>query len=257
MRRYEYFGAAIMVLAVAGSARTEQLALVDDRPGIFIDISKTGGTPLNLGDDEEVMIGTFGGNLVFLPGTVVVGNNGGIGFGNPTTTDLEPLNESVPSRNAFVGGQAALVFWDDIDDKEGDVFFGVLDDRLIVQWNNRPLVEDALTTVRFQVQVFDEFNPDGIFAQFIFDDASDAGGGASATIAYQDGGVGFGDVQWSFNTAGAVADGTVLSLVLADGNADAVPTNSGWATMITIALVLVAGVSGIRTTHAARSRPAR
>ena len=208
--------AAMVMLAAVGNARAGQLTLVDDLPGTFIDISKTGGTPLNLGDDEEVEIGTFAGNLVFAPGIVVVANNGGLGFGHETVTDLEPLNEPIPSDSAFLGGQAALAFWDDIDDKEGDVFFTELDGRLIVQWNDRPLVDDPSQTVRFQIQIFDELDPQGVFAQFIFDDASNAGGGASATIGYQDGGAGLGDVEWSFNTAGAVADGTVLSLVMAE-----------------------------------------
>ncbi len=40
-----------------------------------------------------------------------------------------------------------------------------------------------------------------------------ADGGGSATIGYQDGGAGFNSVEWSFNTSGAVSNGTVLSLI--------------------------------------------
>ena len=42
----------------------------------------------------------------------------------------------------------------------------------------------------------------------------DAGAGASATIGYQDGNAGFGDVQFSFGSAGAVSNGSVLSLLI-------------------------------------------
>lgn len=259
MRWHDYSVATIVVLTTVGIAPAQQLTLVDDLPGAFIDISKTGGTPLNLGDDEEVLIGTFEGNLIFPAGSLVVANNGGIGFGNETVTDLEPINEPIPSHNAFLGGQALLAFWDDIDDKEGDVYFGVAEDRLIIQWHDRPLADDPSQTVRFQIQIFNEFDPQGVFAQLIFDDVSNAGGGVSASIGYQDGGAGFGDVYWSFNTAGVVADGTVLSLVMAHPiELRSVPTASRWATLITILVVFIAGVAGIRTARVVtRSRLAR
>jgi len=107
MQRRNTIVAAALAMGIAANAHAQPLQIVDNLPGAFIDISQTGGTPLNLGDDEEVGIGTFAGNLVFLAGTVVVGNNGGIGFGNPTISDLTPFNEPIPSGNAFDGGQAA------------------------------------------------------------------------------------------------------------------------------------------------------
>lgn len=221
MQRRNTIVAAALAVGVAASAHAQPLQIVDNLPGEFIDITQTGGTPLNLGDDEEVGIGTFAGNALFLAGTVVVGNNGGIGFGNATLTDLTPFNEPIPSGNAFDGGQAALAFWDDIDDKFGDVFFEVLADRLIVQWHDRPIASNPTGSGRFQIQVFDVVGPEGIAAQFLFDDIEQPGydGGLSATIGYQDGGTGFGDVQWSFNTAGAVSNGTVLSLVVPEPGA--------------------------------------
>lgn len=243
LRRFDVMTAGLVVLAVAGIVRAGSLSLVDDLPGSFIDISLTGGTPLNLADDEEVSIGTFPGSLVFPAGNVVVANNGGIGFGNVTVTDLAALNEPIPSGNAFVGGQATLAFWDDIDDKEGDVFFAEFNDRLIVQWNNRPLAADPLQTVRFQIQVFLSAGPGDVFAQFLFDDVAGAGGAAGATIGYQDGDAGFGDVQWSFNTAGAVTDGTVLSLVMSEPNTHAVPFMSDTGTVTMILVLLATGVA--------------
>ena len=40
---------------------------------------------------------------------------------------------------AFGGGQAVLVYWDDLDDKDGDVFVSQHTGDLIVQWDNRQL----------------------------------------------------------------------------------------------------------------------
>ena len=72
-------------------------------------------------------------------------------------------------------------------------------------------------TVTFQVQIFGDplGGPDAVFAQILFEDIEQLGpgGGASATIGYQDGGGGFGDFQWSFDSAASVANGTVLSIV--------------------------------------------
>jgi hypothetical protein len=65
----------------------------------------------------------------------------------------------------------------------------------------------------FQVQVFGAGGT-AAFAQFLYADVQGtrAGGGSSATIGYQAGGAQH-DVLHAFEVAGAVADGTVLSLV--------------------------------------------
>lgn len=246
MQRHDAIVSVGLLILVAANADAGTLQIVDDLPGKFMDISQTGGTALNLGDDEEVDIGTFPGNFVFLTGPVVVANNGGLGFGNEVVSDLTPGNEPIPSTSAFLGGQAALVFWDDIDDKQGDVFFAQFADLLIVQWNNRNL-NGTGDTVRFQIQIFTNPGPSGIFAQFIFDDIEQpaANGGASATIGYQDGAAGFGDVQWSFNTAAAVANGTVLSLVI-PSPAGPVPAVSRWSLGVLSVLLVAAGVIVIR-----------
>lgn len=215
MRRNRWIATIPLVLVTFASVRGQSLSIVDDRPGSFIDISAS-GQPLNLADDQELFITTTLGNLVFPAGNALVSNNGGVGFGIGTKLPLEPLNEPIPSANAFEGGQSTLAFWDDIDDKDGDVFYLPLADRIIFQWHNRLIGSNPLTTVRFQIQIFDENAPDGLLAQYVYDDIEGAGaqGGLGATIGYQDGGAGFGDFQWSFNAANAVANGTVLSLVI-------------------------------------------
>ena len=246
-------GVLALLAVIAANARAQTLQIVDDLPGKFIDISKTGGTPLHLGDDEEVEIGTLPGNFVFLTGTVVVGNNGGMGFGSLPNNDLAAVNQAIPSDDAFGGGQAALPFWDDIDDKEGDVYFLLGEDRVIVQWNDRNLAGTG-DTVDFQVQVFYGAGPEDIIAQYLFADIEQpgAGGGVSASIGYQDGGAGFGDFQWSFDTADAVGNGTVLSLILVH-NTHAVPAASHWSLGVLLFAVVTAGIFGIRRQR--RGRP--
>lgn len=206
---------AVGVEAIGGDG----LEIIDDPAlGTFIDITEI-GTLVVLGDDgeERIDIETFLGNFIFRPGAVVVGLNGGINFGVETVRDLAPVNEKIPSDEAFGGSQAGIVYWDDIDDKEGDVFFyRPKGEPLIVQWNWGDF-DGAGTTLRIQIQVFENFASTGIYAQFIYElDPPGNGAGSSATIGYQDGVSGFPDVQFSFNAEGAVGDGTVLSLLIAE-----------------------------------------
>jgi hypothetical protein len=200
-----------VALASVGAAQT--LQIVDNLPGTFTDIS---GTGINLGihgDDSATIFPTIG-NAVFPAGRVVVGNNGGMGF-NPPDDYLAPVNQPIPSMDAFGGGQAALAFWDDIGNDTGTVLWEQVGGELIVQWHNvhfGPREDFA----RFQIKIFGTVDPNNpVYAQFIYADIEQPrpGGGVSATIGYQDGGAHFNDVQWSFNTANAVHNGTVLSIV--------------------------------------------
>lgn len=224
----------VTVIAAASSAYGQQLRIVDNIPGVFSDISN--GTPLEIGDDGEVTTKTSPGNLVFPAGGAVVANNGGVGFGVLPDTNLAPDNETIPSLAAFGGGQAVLIYWDDLDDKDGDVFVSQDTGDLIVQWHNRPLGGGSTGTARFQLKVFSAVGPSGIVAQLIFDDVEQPSvdGGAGATIGYQDGGAGFEDIQWSFNRAGAVTNGMVLSFVVSEQ----VPSASAWG-MVVMGIVLM------------------
>ena len=217
-RRRVATGAAATLLSLACCAVTgaSELQFVDGASlGQFIDISLTSGENLMLGEDEEVALsGSSMGNFVFAPGLVVVGQNGGLSFGTGSVFNLEAVNQQIPSNDAFLGSQAGLVFWDDIDDKEGDVFALELPDRLIVQWNFGNF-EGTGATLKCQIQVLNNPAPTGIYAHFIYQvEPPIAGAGISATIGYQDGLAGFGDLQHSFNTADAVTSGTVLSLLI-------------------------------------------
>lgn len=219
--------AVFCVLGLAGATRATTLSIVNDRPGAFTDISTT-GTPLNLGADGATEITATVGNDVFSAGTVCIANEGVVGYNIPAVDcGASDANEPIPSLAVMGGGQVAVVGWDDIDNDVGNVYVqqsllrgpggGRVGSVLIIQWHNREF-GGSTDTSRFQLQVFDPplvLGGDEVFAQFIYDDIEQprAGGGASMTIGYQDGGAGFNDVQWSFNTPNAVANGTVLSIV--------------------------------------------
>ena len=206
--------AVLCVLALPGLAGADQIQLTDTLPGTFIDISGI-GTDLQLGDEGFAEITSTIGNALLPAGPVVISNNGGIAF-NAADPILAPLNEPIPSMSAFGGGQALLGYWDDIGNDIGGVYYYQSDNALIVQWDNR-LVGDVRIT--FQIQIFDASEVTNPYFQFLYQDISGAGGGASATIGYQDGGAGYNDSQWSYNTAGAVADGSVLSVIPEPGAA--------------------------------------
>lgn len=205
----------------SGATAVAQLSIVNDLPGSYIDISGT-GTPLGIAGDDEATIFTTISNGVFPAGAVIVGNNGGAGFGSPPDDNLGPVNEPLPSVNAFGGGQSLLPFWDDIGNTIGDVYWQELSDRLIVQWEMKQF-EDSTDTVTFQLQVIAPApGPVQIYAQLLYRDVEQprALGGISATIGYQDGIGGiFNDVQWSFNQQFAVRNGTILSLIPEPGTA--------------------------------------
>ncbi|MCZ6816783.1 MAG: hypothetical protein O7F76_08860, partial [Planctomycetota bacterium] len=118
MNRIVFSAAFGLSLPLHLAAQTVQI--VTDLPGSFIDITGT-GEQLMLADDAVAVRTTTIGNIVYPTGAVVIGNNGGVGFGNVPNENLPPLNEPIPSSSAFGGGQAMLAFWDDIDDKCGDV----------------------------------------------------------------------------------------------------------------------------------------
>ena len=206
-------GAAVMCLAGAANAQVSWSTSV---PGTWIDISTT-GTPLGLSDDGEVDIPTTVGNAVFGAGVARVGNNGAVRFAG-TGLSLSFSNAPIPSNSMFSGGQALALFWDDIDSDTGNVYWQEIGGTLIIQWEDRPFFPNTPDHITAQMQVH---SSGPALAQFLYRNVEGTrpGGGASATIGYQDGGVGFGDAQWSFNTAGSVSNGMILSLVPAPGAA--------------------------------------
>ncbi|MCZ6698648.1 MAG: hypothetical protein O7D94_06940, partial [Planctomycetota bacterium] len=94
MNRIIFSAAFGLSLPLHLAAQTVQI--VSDLPGSFIDITGT-GEQLMLADDAVTERITTIGNIVYPIGTVVIGNNGGVGFGSIPFQNLPPLNEPIPS----------------------------------------------------------------------------------------------------------------------------------------------------------------
>lgn len=220
---------SIKLVLVAGGmmlsgAALAQLQIVTNLGGTFTDISGS-GTALNPTDDSEHNIFTTVGNKIFAAGDVRVGNNGGMGFGI-TTGDLGFSNAAIPATGG-VGGvfsnatpanpQTLLPYWDDLfPGATGNIFWQESAGTLTVQWNSEAHFLGGGSTATFQVKVF---SAGPVFAQFIYSSIMGTNfvGGSGATIGYMDGAVGGpnggNNIQYSFNTANAVTNGTVLSIV--------------------------------------------
>ena len=209
--------AALLALAICGTATAGGLSIVDNIGGTWIDISGS-GLPLNLSDDGEVNFMTAIGNSVFAAGIIRIGSNGAVRFGG-VGTQLGFTNAPIPSSALFsLTSQSLAVFWDDINTSggaNGNIYVEDVGGTLVIQWQDVDFFGGGLDTTTFQIQV----NSSGHLAQFLYLDVEDAraGGGVSATIGYQDGLAGFNDFQWSFNMGAAVSNGTVLTLVPAPG----------------------------------------
>jgi hypothetical protein len=205
------------------------LVITDAIPGEFIDISAS-GTPLSLADDGVAEIWPELDLLQTLfrggGGRLWVSNNGALGFLIDGGSGAYYLNAELPSFALFGAGhstpQALAAYWDDLDSDTGEVFYatvGAPGSRVfIVQWQDRPHYPgDAALDgdeVTFQVQIFEDATL--AYAQFLYQDVDFQdpawNEGASATIGYQGGGIG-NDVQWSFDSPGAVSAGSVLTLL--------------------------------------------
>lgn len=214
--------ALVVALALTGFAGAETLQIVNTLPGTWIDISD--GTPLNIANDDVADIDSLVGNAVFPAGTWHVGNNGAVGFG--ASTVMPAVTQPIPTAQLFNGDQSLAPFADDIGDDGGNVFWarrphpGLRADVLIIQWHDQKF-KGSDDRARFQIQIFSAPGPNHIYAQMLYNDIQQPwpNGGAIATIGYQNGAAGFNDVQWSYHQAGAVLNGTVLSLVPEPGAA--------------------------------------
>ncbi|MBU0618334.1 MAG: hypothetical protein KKI02_11500, partial [Planctomycetes bacterium] len=188
------------------------------------------GTPLELGDDGvaevwpelDLLQTLFAGG----GGRVWISNNGALGFLADGSSGAYYLNAEIPSFALFGGGhgtpQSLAVYWDDLDSGTGEVYYATVGEPgtrvFIVQWQDRPhypgdVVLDG-DEATFQVQIFEDATL--AYAQFLYQDVDFQDPvldeGASATIGYQAGGI-ENNVQWSFNTPGAVTANTVLTLL--------------------------------------------
>ena len=202
---------ALLCIGLIASVAGAQLTIVDNLPGAWIDVSGT-GTPLNLSDDGEVDIATTVGNSLLAAGVARVGSNGAVRFAG-TGQSLSWTNATIPSTNMFSGDQSLAVFWDDFNTSSGsngNIYWEEVGGTLVIQWQAAGFY-GTTDTATLQMQIHSAPGP---YAQFIYQDVGQTrpDNGGSATIGYQAGGI-ENDVQWSYNTTGAVQDGTVLSLI--------------------------------------------
>jgi len=206
-------------------------SLTGDLPAVlgFADISGT-GTALNFEDDVRATVIMPFVSAAFDTPRVRVSNNGGIGFG--PALNLANPNDPLPSPDAFEGNEALLPFWDDFDGTTGNVYYATVGSiptrTFIVEWKDRPhFAGDAVLDgdeATFQVHIF-ETPVGGIVAQYLYADTNflnvNFDDGRSATVGYQHSVTNA--IQWSYNTAGAVTSGMVISLLAGDLNSNGVP----------------------------------
>lgn len=212
--------ALVMVAWVALPATAVPVTMVNNLPGAFVDISGT-GQDLMLMNDQETEITTTIGNSVLPAGSVTVGINGGIAFNAAANAQLDPTNDTIANGTAFGGARSLLANWDNLDDDPKDpvskVFFEEIGGVAVVQFN-RLLDDDAtraLSVVTFQIQIMPAGTFVGateVFSQFIYP-AIVPTGGASSTVGYFDAAMGNNNVEFSFNTPGALSNGDVVSLI--------------------------------------------
>jgi hypothetical protein len=233
---------ALALTCVTGIASANNVAIVNSIPGTFTDISGT-GTALSLADDSSANITTTVSNTLLAAVTqVTVSNNGGVAWGGTGTPGLAFTNASLLTGGVAFGSQRQALFpyWDDMFTPVGNVWHQTVGGTLIVQWTRSHFNFGTTGTNSgtFQLKVFNgaDGSAGAPWAQFIYTDldfgSTSLNDGASATIGYQ-ASVASKDVQWSFNTAGAVVAGNVLSLV-------AIPSPGA------LALLGVAGLIGSR-----------
>ncbi|MDG1050875.1 MAG: hypothetical protein P8M11_00625 [Planctomycetota bacterium] len=198
------------------------VTIVDNLPGTYIDISTT-GTPLSLSDDGEVDIPTTIGNTVLAAGIARVGSNGAVRF-DGTGAELGYTNQPIPSTAAFNSDRTLMPFWDDFDTDgglEGEIYYQETGGVLVIQWEAAeffPGGTGGIDTATFQIQVPSGTGP--IIAQYLYQsvDSFRADGGASATIGFQSGDPGgYDDVEYSFDSPGAVNNTTVLTVLASPG----------------------------------------
>jgi hypothetical protein len=216
---------AVVGSALATTAASAQLSITNALPGTFVDISGT-GTALNLGDDTSANITTVIGNTLFAAGTHRVGNNGTFALGS-TTAATPFTNAAIPATGTptglTAGAQYLLPYWDDFDSETGNVYWQEIGGTLYIQWHDRshfpgPTADHA--TVQLQIH-----SSGPALAQYLYPNIEGTpnwGGGLSASIGYVDGTSGDNmgnNIQFSFNTGGAVNNTTVLSIVPAPGAA--------------------------------------
>jgi hypothetical protein len=218
----------VLVLGLFAPSTRGQAAVSNTEAPIlgFVDISATGTAMLNTGDDTSHGFVSTIGNELFPAGNVAMCVNGFAVAGATPLGSFFNNGAILPSSNGTMVGcppnqPVVCAFWDDLyasNQPNTTLYWEEIGNVLVLQWNAvehyAGVPGEAIT---FQIQVFQDAACSADTIQIIYPDTvfSLTGGtsiwneGASATIGY----VGpAGNAAWSFDTAGAVPDGTVITI---------------------------------------------
>ncbi len=228
---------------MAAGTASAQNAIVNDRPGTFVDISTMGAHSLVNGVYFNNGFRTFTTtvtNGVFASTDVGLCSNGFIQFGGGDFFWADPQNITIsPGTTSPIEPattQTLFLYWDDLFIPEGypaEVYwkedaataFGLpaaLGNVLIVQWHHVPHyhfgIPDGEAT--FQVQIYQNI-VNNVAAQIIYSDvvfnSLDYDKGATATVGFASGTTGgpssVNNVLYSYDAAGSINNGDVLSLL--------------------------------------------
>ncbi len=235
----------IVALATAAGTAFAQNAIVNNLPGTFVNIAGLPGAQAVFNgavanDDVNVAVTTSVTNSMFASTTARICTNGFVQFGG-TAGATTYLNTTIAAGTvspvAPATSQALFPFWDDmllpansgrnVYKIEGPAAsFGLPAARgnvLIIQWDNVAHYNAgaAVGAATYQVQIFQNI-VNNVAAQMLYSDVMFENAlfdeGVSATIGYAAGTNGgpasVNNVLYSFNTAGSVHAGDVLSLLI-------------------------------------------
>ncbi len=198
----------------------------------WVDVS--GGTAINFADDDgEVNVALpFGFSFYGTTYTSVrVGNNGGLLFAG--SGDVPFNNQMLPVDG--LAGPLMAVFWDDLDDTAGDVYYkgytapcpnteGGTGACFVVEWQARPHVVNRPDTT-FEVILYDTGNVLYQYADVQFS-SSTFSWGRLATVGIQGpSGTPTMSLAYSYNTEFALADSFAILFSATDAVPPVGPTN--------------------------------
>jgi hypothetical protein len=218
---------AVAVLATAASAQTISSGFI----GTFVDLSAAGtnGNAITPTDDSAHNITTTVGNGLFPAGPITISNNGHCYASMGTTSvysnvDIVPGSTTVPTGLVGAANGILLPHWDDLYPNAShptQIYWQEIGGVLYIEWFRENHFADATVNqdVTFEVQVFSAPPAGSPWIQYLYLDTVFGGtfaandNGASATVGWVAGANTLGlNAKWSFDTAGAITSGMVLSI---------------------------------------------
>jgi hypothetical protein len=198
-------------------------------PGTFVDLSPAGtnGTAITPLDDSTHQIVTTLGNGLFPPGFITIGNNGIVwsaaGEDAPyQNSDIPPTG--VPDGMAESSNGIICAYWDDLLPDAAyptQIYWQEAGGVLYIEWYRENHFGSSIfgEDITFEVQIFSSPAPGAPWIQIFYPDATFGGSmaandnGASATVGWVKAANAIGrNAKWSFDTAGSVPNGLILSI---------------------------------------------